>query len=92
MANTINSSGAVKSYERVAAQIKSIAGDVSTAAKSLAGSNSEKSIDIVEGKLYEVVRELESISSEITSFARSITSATSQVNEEIIRAEEGRKV
>lgn len=92
MAYTINSSGSVKSYERVATQLKTISGDVNTAAKSLASSNNDKSIDIVESKLYEVAKELESISSEITSFARSITTATNQVNDEIKKAEEARKV
>lgn len=87
MAFQINSSGVVKSYNSVSVQIKNVGEDISSLANSLSNSNSDKSIDIVETKLLEYVKELETISSDITSFSKRIIPATNQVNEELIKAE-----
>ena len=87
MAFQINSSGVVKSYNSVSDQIKNVGEDISSLAKSLSNSNSDKSIDIVETKLLEYVKELETISSDITNFSKRIIPATNQVNEELIKAE-----
>ena len=87
MALQINSSGVVKSYNSVSDQIKNVGEDISSLAKSLSNNNSDKSIDIVETKLLEYVKELETISSDITNFSKRIIPATNQVNEELIKAE-----
>ena len=87
MAFQINSSGVVKSYNSVSDQIKNVGEDISSLAKSLSNNNSDKSIDIVETKLLEYVKELETISSDITNFSKRIIPATNQVNEELIKAE-----
>jgi len=87
MAFQINSSGVVKTYNSVSDQIKNVGEDISSLAKSLSNNNSDKSIDIVETKLLEYVKELEAISSDITNFSKKIIPATNQVNEELRKAE-----
>ncbi len=87
MAFQINSSGVVKSYNSVSDQVKNVGEDISSLAKSLSNNNSDKSIDIVETKLLEYVKELETISSDITNFSKKIIPATNQVNEELRKAE-----
>ena len=73
-------------------QIGEVSLELTSISQNLVADNKDKSLSIVQSKLQEIAKELNSISSELGTFNQNIENATNRVNREIEEAQRRNKV